>query len=349
MIKTILLALDGSELAEQAIPAASELAVATKAGVVLAAVVVPPERWPSSTMPQATLGEERDYAEFYLSSIVDRLRERGVKARVRVEAGQAAANLVAMADEEGAELVAMATHGRSGLGRWILGSVADRVLHLTRKPVFLVHARADGEVSSIQLKKILVPLDGSSTGESVLPFVKRLAADLGASLVLEGVIVPSAALYSGTFIPSSPPVLDEMEAGSKEYLDEIAATIRKEGIPVTTRVDVGYAAETILEAAAATGSDLIALCTHGRSGPERWIRGSTADAIIRHADRPCLIVPAPRTRHAEREGDDLARAVPVIGSDVVPPPTLEETPAPETTSPRAPEARPHRPERKPGR
>jgi nucleotide-binding universal stress UspA family protein len=347
MIKKILLALDGSELAEQAIPAVSALAAATKAEVVLAAVVVAPERWPSSTMPRESLGDERDYAEFYLSSIVDRLRGHGVQARTRVEAGEAAATLAATADEEGADLIAMTTHGRSGFTRWILGSVADRVLHLSRKPVLLVHARADGQASSVQFKKILVPLDGSATAESVLLFVKPLATDMKASLILEGVIVPTAALYSGTFLPSSPPALEEIEAGSKEYLDEIAAKIRKEGLAVTTRVDVGYAAETILEAASATGADLIALCTHGRSGPERWIRGSVAEAVIRHADRPCLVVPAPRTHRAAT--DTVASAVPVIGNDVVPPPVLQETPAPEAAPVRAPEVRPHRPERSPGR
>jgi nucleotide-binding universal stress UspA family protein len=184
----------------------------------------------------------------------------------------------------------------------------------------------------------------------VLPFVKRLAAATKATLVLEGVIVPTAALYAGTFVPSSPPALQEIEAGSREYLGDVAAKIKREGLSVTTRVDVGYAAETILEAASATGADLIALCTHGRSGPERWIRGSVADAIIRHSDRPCLVLPAPRPHHAEKEPDIEALAIPIAGNTVVPPPALRETLVPEAApDARAPEVRPHRPERSPGR
>jgi nucleotide-binding universal stress UspA family protein len=349
MVKTILVALDGSELAEQAIPAVSSLATAAKADVVLATIVVQPDRWPSSTMPRESIGDERDYAEFYLSSVVDTLRVKAVKARVRVEVGRAAETLVAIADEEAADLIAMTTHGRSGFTRWILGSVADRVLHLSRKPVLLIHAQPDGQVKALEFKRILVPLDGSATAESVLPFVKRLAADTKASLVLEGVIVPTAALYAGTFVPSSPPALQEIEAGSREYLGDVAAKIKQERFSVTTRVDVGYAAETILEAASVTGADLIALCTHGRSGPERWIRGSVADAIVRHADRPCLVLPAPHARHHADEPDVDALAIPIVGNTVVPPPTIVESVIPEAPRVRAPAERQHRPERSPGR
>lgn len=353
MVKKILVALDGSDLAEQAIPAALELAAATNAEVILAGVVVAPERWPSSTMPHESLGDEREYAEFYLASVADTVRKKKVKTHIRVDTGRAAETLVAIADDEAADLIAMTTHGRSGLTRWILGSVADRVLHTSRIPVLLVDARADSKVTGGQFKHILVPLDGSETAESALPFVRRLAADLKASIVLEGVVVPTAALYAGTFVPSSPPALQEIEAGSREYLGGVAAKIKKAGLTVSTRVDVGYAAETILEAASETGAGLIALCTHGRSGPERWIRGSVADAIIRHADRPCLVLPAPRardTKDAEEEQQVLVASVPIAGNTVVPPPTMRETPAVATeTKAHAPTARPHRPEKSPGR
>jgi nucleotide-binding universal stress UspA family protein len=107
MVNKILVALDGSELAEQAIPAVSELAAATNAEVILAAVVVAPERWPSSTAPHESLEDERDYAEFYLSSVADRVRNKKVKVRIRVGAGRAAETLVAMTDDEAADLVAM--------------------------------------------------------------------------------------------------------------------------------------------------------------------------------------------------------------------------------------------------
>ncbi len=353
MSKTIVIALDGSKLAEQAIPAVSALSTALGAEVVLAAVIVAHDRWSRGEILEEDIDEERGLASLYLSAVRDRFREQGLKARERVEFGKAAETLVTIADEEAAEFLVITTHGRSGFARWMLGSVADRVLHMSRKPVLLVHAQPSGEAKVPEFKRILVPLDGSGTAESVLPFVKRLASDTKASLVLEGVIVPTAALYAGTFVPSSPPALQEIEAGSREYLDDVAGRIKKEGIQVTTRVDVGYPAETILEAASATASDIIALCTHGRSGPERWIRGSVADAIIRHAGQPCLVLPPRPEGHAvdtEEAPEILVASVPIAGNTVVPPPTMRETAA-SGTDPKVhpPEVRPHRPERSPGR
>jgi nucleotide-binding universal stress UspA family protein len=122
-----------------------------------------------------------------------------VRSRERVEFGPAAETLVEISDDEGAEFIVMTTHGRSGFTRWILGSVADRVLHLSERPVLLVNSEPDGHAPRA-FRRILFPLDGSDTAEGALFFVRRLAADLNASLVLEGVIVPTAALYAGTFI-----------------------------------------------------------------------------------------------------------------------------------------------------
>jgi nucleotide-binding universal stress UspA family protein len=355
MSKTIVLCLDGSKLAEQAIPAVSALAKALRADVVLASVVVAPDRWSRGEVLQQEDPEEEALVSFYLGAIGDQLREQGVKSRERVAFGPAAEKLVGIAADEGAEFMAMTTHGRSGFTRWILGSVADRVLHISERPVLLVNSEPDGHARAAEFKRILVPLDGSDTAEAALPFVKRLASDLKASLVLEGVIVPTAALYAGTFVPSSPPALQEIEAGSREYLDGVAGKVADGGLSVASRVDIGYAAETILEAARETDADLIALSTHGRSGPERWIRGSVADAIIRHADRPCLVLPTRQTRlrasaKRDEELSELIASVPIAGSAVVPPPVIRETVVSSTKAKaRAPEERPHRPERSPGR
>ena len=352
-MKKIVVALDGSELAERAVPIAATLASQVKGEVVLASIIVDADRWSRGELLADGMDEERGLAEFYLGQIKDRFRESRAKVEIRVEYGRAAETLAAMADDQAADLTVITTHGRSGVARWVLGSVADKLLHLSRVPVLLV--RADSEPPAVErpFKRILVPLDGSSTAESALPFTERLAADLGATLILEGVIVPTAALYAGTFVPSTPPALQEIEAGSREYLGQVAEKVSKRGLQVTTRVDVGYAAETILEAASETGADLIALCSHGRSGPERWIRGSVADTLIRHADLPCLVVPALKARSStasDEHTEMLGASVPIAGNTVVPPPTLQETVViGRETKARAPEVRPHRPERSPGR
>ena len=213
----------------------------------------------------------------------------------------------------------MTTHGRSGFARWVMGSVADKVLRTSRRPLLLVHMRDEGQIADVQLKRILVPLDGSPLAESVLPFVEDLAVGLDASLLLQSVIVPTAALYAGTLLPSTPPVLTEIEGGMREYVNRVAKRLERAGIRVDTNVAIGYAAETILDAAKQGSADLIALSTHGRSGPERWVLGSVADAVVRHSDRPCLVIPARGGSQRESDGEPPVHAALMAGTTVVPP------------------------------
>jgi nucleotide-binding universal stress UspA family protein len=257
----------------------------------------------------------------------------------------------AIADQEGADLIAMTTHGRSGFARWVTGSVADKVLRTSRRPVLLVHAREESPASQpheLEIKRILVPLDGSALGESVLPFVQDLAVSLNASLVLLNVVVPTVEL-SATFLPASTSILGELQAGAKEYIGGVAKRVQESGVSVEASVVVGHAAEAILDMAGQTSADLIALSTHGRSGPARWILGSIADAVIRHADGPCLVIPAPRREREEARPQPKSTEVPMAGSSVVPPPALTEMPAEQSPRRHAPDERQHRPERSPGR
>src|SRR3990172_1919422 len=349
MIRTILIALDGSKLAEQAIPIVSAVAARTGADVVLATAIVPHDRWIDGPAIPSPEQEEQGAARAYLRPLAQQLSERGIESRVRVEAGRPHIVIGTIADEEGANLIAMTTHGRSGFARWVIGSVADKVLRTSRTPLLLVHMQEEGQIPEVQLKRILVPLDGSPLAESALPLLEDLAMSLEASLLLQSVVVPTAALYAGTLLPSTPPVLTEIEAGVREYLDGVAKRLERKGARVETNVAIGYAAETILDAAKQAGADLIALSPHGRSGPERWILGSVADAVVRHSDRPCLVIPARGARLVEDDGEPQAAAALLACTTVVPPPALTETPADKEPRVRPPEGRSHRPERSPGR
>ncbi len=351
MIQAILIALDGSELAEQAVPVACAIATRAGAEVVLATAIVPHDGWTNGPVARGWEQKEQGAATAYLKLLRQQLRKRGVRVRgVRVDWGRPNVVIGAIADEEGADLIAMTTHGRSGVVRWVMGSVADKVLRTSRTPLLLVHMRDEGQIAEAQLKRILVPLDGSPPAESVLPFVEDLAVSLDASVLLQSVIVPTAALYAGTLLPSSPPVLTEIEGGMREYLGGVAKRLERAGIRAETNVAIGYAAETILDAAKQGSADLIALSTHGRSGPERWILGSVADAVVRHSDRPCLVIPARGGRRGEEGRESPRHAAPVAGTTVVPPPALTETPADQAPPRvRSPEERAHRPERSPGR
>jgi len=351
MTRTILIALDGSKLAEQVIPVVSAVAASTGSEVVLVSAVVPHDGWTEGPVAQGWEQEEQGAAASYLRLVRRQLQKPGLKVRaVRVESGHPHAVISAIADEEAADLIAMTTHGRSGFVRWVVGSVADKVLRTSRRPLLLVHMQKEGEIPEVRLNRILVPLDGSPLAESVLPFVEDLAVSLHASILLQSVIVPTATLYAGTLLPSMAPILTEIEEAMREYLGGVAKRLEHEGIRVETSVAIGYAAETILDAAKQGSVDLIALSTHGRSGPERSILGSVADAVVRHADRPCLVIPARGSHRVEEEPEPGEAGAPMAGTSIVPPPALTETPMDqERRRDRVPEERAHRPERSPGR
>lgn len=309
MLKRILVPLDRSEIAEQALPVAAALASRVHAAVTLAAVIVPAESWSGGPDPVFWQQAEEAAADRYLSGIEEGLRKQGIPTHKKIAWGPAAATISRLAEGEGADLIVMTTHGRSGVVRWVMGSVADKLLHIAPRPILLLRAKQDATFEPpVRLERILVPLDGSALSESVLPLVEDLACRLGATLVLGRVVQP-ATIYSGEYIPPTL-AIDEAVASATKYLDRLAEKERLLGVGVDVEVAIGQAAEAILDVADQNGVDLIALSSHGWSGPMRWIMGSVADAIVRHSTLPCLVLPAKASaaQAADREGCGSAQA-----------------------------------------
>ena len=146
MFNKILLPLDGSELGEVALPYVKEMAVAGKAEVILFQVVAPPhdiQLAETYTPHLAHLSDEyiahaSTAAKDYLNKVRRRLTRKGIKAHSEVEVGQPAEKIIECAQEKEVELIVLSTHGRSGVGRWLFGSVADKVVHGSEKPVLLI-------------------------------------------------------------------------------------------------------------------------------------------------------------------------------------------------------------------
>lgn len=149
-VKRILLPLDGSEPGEAALPYVEELAAVTKAEVILLQVVTPHYDIALAQGYTSHLGQiSEEYmthasaaANNYLNSIKERLTKMGITALSEVEVGSPAERIIGYAKENNIDLIAMSTHGRSGIGRWLLGSIADKVLHASDRPVLLVRASA---------------------------------------------------------------------------------------------------------------------------------------------------------------------------------------------------------------
>ena len=279
MIERILVPLDGSELAEVVLPYVEYLAGRTGAGVRLFTAVASEA--------------ERQEATSYLTAKRDRLREAAVEATLSVTPDGEAEAILAAADAWQADLIAMSTHGRSGVMRWVFGSVADKIIHAQEvPPLLVVRARPEKErPAAVNIERILVPLDGSQLSLSILPQVEELAKALGASLVLFSGVIPLD-IYPGTEMAPARvgSILDELMSQAQSFLASLEKEVQGRGVKARSVVTIGFPVDEITRVAEEVGAGLIAVATHGRSGVNRWIMGSVADGVVRRSHLPCLMI-----------------------------------------------------------
>ena len=238
------------------------------------------------------LGKETAAAQTYLESKRDQLKSRGLNVKTVIAYQPEADSILNAAAEEDANLIAMSTHGRSRMSRWILGSVADKVLHATHRPLLLVRAREAEERAPAPIDRIVVPLDGSELSLNVLPYVEEVAEALGASLVLVHAVQPLD-LYPGTQLTPTRvgAILDGLLAQGHSFQARVAQEIEARGkVKVRSVVNIGFPVDEIVRVAQEVNAGLIGMATHGRSGAGRWIMGSVANAVVRRTNLPCLVI-----------------------------------------------------------
>ena len=300
MYSKILIPLDGSRTAEKVLPYARYLAGKFKVPVELLAVIDIAEMASHMASEKArfldTIIEDGvRHSTNYLRGVAGTFP--GTDVSCSVEKGKAEDTIIEKSASDKTMLIAMATHGRSGLNRFLLGSVAEKVLRGSANPLLLIRAseeaKSDGEAT---LKSIIVPLDGSELAESVLPMVVDVAKKLNLEIELfrayhipYNVYAGDEGFYAGNYEELLNGVRDE----TQEYLDRKAAEIRKIGVEkVTCVVKEGFAGDEIISLGRKTPASLIAMCSHGRSGVKRWVLGSVTETVVRHSDGPVLITRA---------------------------------------------------------
>ncbi|HSJ54330.1 MAG TPA: universal stress protein [Anaerolineae bacterium] len=301
MATRILVPLDGSELAEQAIPCATMLAGGLPAELVLfRAVAIEPDAQDAlgkaGMKAETVLVRLATEAEDYLRSQVLELRAMGLSAQYGFREGPAAESILDYATGAGIDYIVMATHGYSGFKRWTHGSVAERVLQAAQVPLLLVRPgarRAEVSREAALCRRILVPLDGSRLAERILPVVSSVARALDSELILFQVPIAyiSSSMTGDWYLPVQG-ALETAEQDAQAYLDEVAGRLAAEGLAATTALSVGSVAACIVEYAEAHQVDLIAMCTHGRTGLARWALGSVTDRVLRAGTKPLLLVRA---------------------------------------------------------
>ncbi|MBI3742691.1 MAG: universal stress protein [Chloroflexi bacterium] len=297
MFERILLPLDGSPLSESILPTVVVLARACHSSVTL--LHASPQARATSDTSSRSRNAPTQGAAADLSRIQGDLAGRDVEADIWKVVGDPADAILKVSEDGPYQLIAMSTHARQGTARGVLGSVADRVLQRTSIPLLLIHPGVEGTRSngSGAFHTLIVPLDGSLLGETVLPLVESLARRFSATVGLVSVVPSEETMASMIDAEFYDPGLHRvLAAHAAKYLDGVRWGLHSRGLRVATHVLEGYAPDQIIEHTRLASDSLIVMSTHGQSGVGRWVLGSVADRVIRGAERPVLIVPPPQRR-----------------------------------------------------
>jgi nucleotide-binding universal stress UspA family protein len=288
-MSTILVPLDGSPLAEQALPHACRLARASGSALHLVRAALPVADPDAGTTSRSSV----QHAETYLGNVRDRLRTEGYAVTISSLYSDPVPGILLAARVNGASLIVMSTHGRTGLRRMVLGSVTERLVQDCHLPVLVVNNDSCSVAPEGRYQHILVPLDGSICAEAALTTITAMQLEHDAHVLLLRSVPPLAGAAggyaSGAYV--QPDLLDEdqqrLEAG--QYLDLIAARYLH-GQRFQTRVVAEYAAKAILDAIAESQVDLVVLATHARHGIDRFAHTSVAGHVLHHTGTPVLVV-----------------------------------------------------------
>ncbi|MGE5597450.1 MAG: universal stress protein [Hyphomicrobiales bacterium] len=281
----ILVPLDESELAEQALPWAANLARALNYDLHLISVWTLDEQiWMRAGVdPGDKPAKISDALTEYLQGVAQRPEFEGLSVTGEARMGDVAEQIGQAATEGDTRLIAITSHGRGGFKRAIQGSVTDEVVRLVRIPVLVVRSGVAGG----EIRRMLITLDGSDVSEEALPVAREVANAAGAEIHMIRVVNPVAEV-AWTGIGPAP----DLGRITEQYSEAARAYLQRIALPGEhTDVLFGRPLDAILEYAQSRQCDVIAMGTHGRGGVVRLALGSTTDAVMRAADRPVLIVP----------------------------------------------------------
>jgi nucleotide-binding universal stress UspA family protein len=310
MFQHILVPLDGSSRAEQALPVAARIAHATGGSLLLVQVVSQPMDFSGglASVPLMTgqmIESEMAEAADYLQSISASPVLAGIETRTLVSFGLPAQHILAAAEAYESDLIVLCSHGRTGFTRWALGSVAHTLVHQSAAPVLVLRqgetfpSLANRDVTSSH--GVLVPLDGSPLAEAgldpAIALASALAAPVRGALHLVQVVKPVSSPVEKGFVSE---FNEEARRLASNYLAKVAESVQAvtdHTLLVSTAVETGTDVASTLLSLIEHGSSgeyaLIAISTHGRGGLERWVMGSVTERLLNTTKLPMLIVRPP--------------------------------------------------------
>jgi nucleotide-binding universal stress UspA family protein len=297
MYRKILVPLDGSATAEAVLPYVEAFAQGFKCAVELISIIdtrvirISFAGGETQRADEIITAEEKRLAA-YLQQVAVRLERYSPESRIL--RGTPENIILETAANERDTLVAMASHGRSGVKRWLMGSVAEKVLRGASNPLFLVRAAAARTSPQKIINSIIVPLDGSPLAEKILPAVSSWARALDLEVALiRACEFPDAAYLAnmGLLRPDYEALRTSSRTEAADYLKAKEDSLVAEGVRTVSTVTLeGPAADEIIGYGQTAARAMIAMSTHGRSGVQRWMLGSVTEKVVRHGDDPVLVV-----------------------------------------------------------
>lgn len=299
MMNHILVPLDGSTLAECVLPHVTAIAPVTNARVTLLHVLqqnqsgrgtpaVDPVEWHL----------QKQNTEKYLEQIVNRLKETGVLGveSVILE-GNPASSVIDFARSNNVDLIALSTHGHSGLSGWNVSGVVQKILLRSYKSTLLVRAYMPSATGTtkVRYKRLFVGMDGSPRSEFVLPFAINLAKFHKSQLILETVIEKPRTInrmpVSEEFAELVTQFVEKNFQAASHYFKQLVAQFSTKDLKIKTHISVGEHAITLLhDMAEESNADLVLLVAHGETGERRWPYGSVTTSFIAYGNTSLLII-----------------------------------------------------------
>lgn len=302
MFKHIVVPLDGSLLAESAVPASVFMAEKFHAKITLVHVI-------EKNAPHEVHGHHHiknvEEATAYLKDVSRRAFPEGMHVNCHVhtaEVDNVAESIVAHQGELGYDFIIMCSHGRGKLLHLLLGSIAQKVISMGTIPVLITHPGEKGDIPAFSCKAILVPLDGNPDHESTALKVSAEMTQVCESALYLTTVIPRFGTLSGQMtvtsrlLPGTTSKMLEMSMdNAQEYLEEKLEKLRAQGVRANAYVLRGEPSHVITDSARQSQIDLIVLATHGKSGMNAFWAGSMANKVCSRSKVPILLIPVEKT------------------------------------------------------
>jgi nucleotide-binding universal stress UspA family protein len=242
------------------------------------------------------LAKSRRKEQDYLDGLEQRLQ--GVEVSRSLKSGRPESVIVAEAKRQGkSTLIAMSTHGRSGIGRWLVGSVTTKVIHSAPCSMLVIRPKDEGanEQREAKLNRIILPLDGSPLSEAAIPDALDIAKSFNLPVTVVRVVptaqMSAAGEWAAGYAGGYAEVLEAVEAETKDYLASKVSELKQRGIPgVDSKIFLGDPASHIVDLGRESEGNLVVMSSRGRTGLSRAVLGSVADRVVSSSGAPVLLV-----------------------------------------------------------